>query len=147
MPRETPVATPCLCLDGKERISGSLLVNRNGPPAKEVGVADPGKEGTDRRQWSLPRRHQVSWDVWGSLERGAASGPRPVCGEQPPTPRSHDDCTVARVGHRVWRDLAREGESPPPLSPLMGSQGQQRELGAGMEPPKPLGFGMISLEV
>lgn len=33
------------------------------------------------------------------------------------------------------------------LSPLMGSQGQRRGLVEGMEPPKPLGFWLIGLEV
>ena len=45
------------------------------------------------------------------------------------------------------RAQAWETKPTSPLPPLMGSQGQRRGLVEGMETAKPLGFGMIGLEV
>lgn len=157
MVRETTAwVLPCRTHPGsaqagrKKKITDPLSVNHDGPPAKEVGAAGPGKGGHVRqkpRHRSLPRRRVTE------RAAGECCGVRSLGSDQPVVnilPHQGAKMTAQSEGGGVEcgeEVQAWETKTASSLSPLMGSQGQRRGLVEGMEPPKPQGFGLIALEV
>lgn len=126
---------PWLCLSRKEKkITDSLSVNHDGPPAKEVGAVGPGNGG--HRGAESPR------GLRGPGSQGPAVSVLPHAGAE---------MTAQRGAGRGERGggAALGNKTPSSLCPLVGSRARGGR-GGGQEPPHPLGslgFWSMGLEV